>query len=201
MKNLQDYLYDKDKTYQFVIKVAQPLNKDQVGKLKAAMEKFQIVKLSEGRDTPIQSNPKCFPDLQNVAVTTFDAEIKYPTIPPVMREYLVRTLGVPTSYLNVYYANDPIHEEVEGVKDLLNTHEMEQADPNAQELVGQKRISNLLKELNKTKHVGDQYTGVNEQLLASNLPEDTKAVIIQALDVAAKSTLGSNPMTFINPGE
>jgi hypothetical protein len=201
MKNLQDYLYDKNKTYQFIIKVADSLDSTQHSAMKIALEKFQIVKMSEGKTTPIQAAPPCFPNLQNVPVTTVELEVKYPSIPPVIAEYLSHVLNTSLQNINVTYANDPIHEEVEDAGELLNTHELGQADSNAQSLVGQARISSLLKELNKSKHIGDQYKGVNEQLLATDLPEDTKAVIMQALDIASKSTLGSSPIKFINPGD
>lgn len=201
MKNLTDYLYDKFKTYQFIIKIADGINDEQISKLKASLEKFEVIKLSEGRSTPIQQKPMGFDSLNNMAITSFDLEIKYPTIPPVLREYIAQILDKPLDYVIVHYENDPVHEPTPEAGELLNTHEMEQADPNAQDLVGQSRVNGLLKELNKTKHQGEQYKGVNEQVLASNLPEDTKAVIMQLIDTASKSTIGSSPIKFINPGD
>lgn len=206
MKDLQDYLLESKKVYSFKIKLAGDITEDHTNKLKDALEKFSVVKLSAPKRTPIQSVPLDFPNMENINVNIYEFECHYPTIPSILEQYVSQVVGWPLSSVRVRYASDieeleqmQLNQEVES-EALLNTPDMGQADEDAQEKVGQKRISNLLKELSKTKHQGEQYNGVNDAILASNLPEETKQLIMQALDVpAARSIVGNGTVTFVDP--
>lgn len=202
MKSLTEYLTESEKTYCFKIKLAGEVTKEETEKLKVALEKFSVFKMSEGKRTPIQANPLDFPDMSNVNITIFDLEIKYPTIPPVLSEYISQTLNWPLHCVHV--CNDLFDFTPENTenKDLLNTHEMGQSDPNAQSLVGQQRTMDLLKELNKIKHTGEQYKGVNDAILASNLPEETKQQVMDIItSVASNSPIGSHEVDLPAPGK
>ena len=205
MKDLQDYLLESKKVYSFKIKLAGDITEDHTNKLKDALEKFSVVNLSAPKRTPIQAVPLDFPNMENINVNIYEFECHYPTIPSILEQYVSQTIGWPLSCVRVRYASDI--EEMEQTQKveteteaLLNNPEMGQADEDAQGKVGQKRISNLLKELSKTKHQGEQYKGVNDAILASNLPEETKQIIMQALDIpAARSIVGNGTVTFVDP--
>lgn len=203
MKDLQDYLLESKKTYSFKIKLAGDITEDHTSKLKTALEKFSVVTLSAPKRTPIQSVPLDFPNMENINVNIYEFECNYPTIPSILEQYVAQIIGWPQNSVRVRYASDI--EELEQTQkpeseELLNNPEMGQADEDAQEKVGQKRISNLLKDLSNSKHQGEQYKGVNDAILASNLPEETKQYIMQALDVpAAKSIVGNGTVTFVDP--
>jgi hypothetical protein len=75
MKSFTEYLTESKKTYEFKIKVAGDLSEGFSTELKSAMEKFAVVKLSNGKRTPIQEVPLDFPNLKNSHVTVFDLEV------------------------------------------------------------------------------------------------------------------------------
>lgn len=200
MKSLTEYLTESEKTYCFKIKLAGEVSKEETEKLRSALEKFSVSSMSEGKRTPIQETPLDFPDLSNVNVTIFELEVKYPTIPPVLSEYISQVLNWPLHCVHV--CNDLYDFSPENVenKNLLNTHEMGQADPKAQELVGEKRTMDLLKELSKVAHTGEQYKGVNDVILASNLPEETKQKVMDIISAeTSKSPIGSQKIDLPSP--
>jgi len=177
MKSFKEYLTESKKVYAFKIKVAGDLGEDFNSRLKTAMEKFAVEKLSNGKRTPIQETPLDFPTLTNETVTVFDVEINYPTTAAVLENYLSTVCSHPASHIVVRTANEPseIYQQQMAAKEengeaLLNQEEMEAED--GQELVGERRISDFLKDLTKTKHAGEQYKGVNDELLADKAPAE-----------------------------
>lgn len=199
MKSLTDYMLETQKTYNFKVKLAGEITAEESNKLKTALEKFSVVKLSEGKRTPIQKVPMDFPDMQNINVTIFELEIRYPTIDKVLEEYISQTLNWPIHCVRV--CNDIIDFTPENAvnENLLNTPELDSADSSSQELVGEKRSMNLLKELSKVKHTGDQYKGVNDAILASNLPEETKQQVMDIVSAVAHSPIGSQQNKLPTP--
>jgi hypothetical protein len=204
MKNLTDYLTESQRVYSFKIKLAGEVTNEETAKLKTALEKFSVVNLSAGKRTPIQKVPMDFPDLENMNITIFDLDIRYPTIVPVLEEYISRTLQWPIHCVRVRNANDPVEvEQTLGTvehSNLLNTPELSPSTPEAHKLVGAARTMDLLKELSQANHAGDQYKGVNDAILASNLPEETKqAVMDMILTAKFDSPVGSNQNHIPDP--
>lgn len=191
MKSLTDYMLENQKTYNFKVKLAGEITAEESSKLKTALEKFSVVKLSEGKRTPIQKVPLDFPDLQNINVTIFELEIRYPTIDKVLEEYISQTINWPLHCVRVCNDNTDFTLDNAVNENLLNNSEGEPADSSSQELVGEKRSLNLIKELSKIKHNGEQYKGVNDAILASNLPEETKKQVIDIVSAASRSPIGS----------
>lgn len=199
MKSLTEYLSESKKTYSFKIKLAGEVTNEETDKLKTALEKFSVVNLSAGKRTPIQKTPLDFPDLQNINVTMFDLEIYYPTITPVLEEYISQTLNWPLHCVHVCNDITSFNSDYAVNKDILNTDELEEAEGDAQELVGEKRSMDLLKELSKIEHLGDQYKGVNDAILASDLPSETKQAVMDIISTASKSPVGSQQNTLPTP--
>lgn len=200
MKSLTDYMLETQKTYSFKIKLAGEVSTEDTSKLKTALEKFSVVKLSEGKRTPIQKVPLDFPDMQNINVTIFELEIKYPTIANVLAEYISQTLNWPLHCVHVCNDNLDFTPENTVNENLLNTEELGAADSESQSLVGEKRSMDLIKELSKVKHTGEQYKGVNDAILASNLPEETKQTVMDILANVSHSPLGSQQNKLPTPG-
>ena len=191
MKSLTDYLLETQKTYNFKIKLAGEVSAEETSKLRTALEKFSIVNLGEGKRTPIQKSPLDFPDMENTNITIFELEIRYPTIAPILAEYVSQTLNWPLHCVHV--CNDSLDFSSDNAvnENLLNTPELSPAEPEVQNLVGEKRVSGLIKELSKIKHTGEQYKGVNDAILASTLPHETKQVVMDIIANASKSPIGS----------
>lgn len=152
MKTFNQYLTESKRTYEFKIKIAGDLAEDFKTNLQAALEKFSVVKLSNGKRTPIQETPLDFPQLKNTNVTVFDVEINYPTTGEVLENYLGQVCKQPLSNIKVVAANSAAEEyqhshdnKTESSEALLNKEDLE--CDSAQDQVGEKRISNFLKDL------------------------------------------------------
>lgn len=150
MKTFAQFLTESEKTYKFFIRVAGEVPEGFVDTMENNLNKYEVVKLSTGKRTPITERPMDFPQLQNMEVTHFEAEVKYPTTAHVLEQYLVANCSVPHSHLIVRGEFDPI-EEQQTQKDnapyeaKLTTEDM--GGESAQEAVGQSKVMDLLKEL------------------------------------------------------
>ena len=67
---------------------------------------------------------------------------------------------------------------------------MGEADADAQNHVGLKRVDSLLKELSK-KHDPDQYTGANDQILAKSIHKEKAAKTLSDMPAGEVSPVGS----------
>jgi len=192
MKTFVDYLTESKQVYNFKIKVAGDLKEDFEEKLKSALERFSISKISKGKRTPIQEVPLDFPEAKYSHVTIFDVEINYPTTPQVLTDYIaricnhdenmikVRTEGEPSEQ----YQQDMLDKEESGDKPaLLNTDIAKDDKQSPADLMS------LIKELEKVKHQGEVYKGVNDQLLAKEVPVEKSTE--KAAEANNVSPLGS----------
>jgi hypothetical protein len=160
MKTLRELLIESKKIYQFKIGVAGDLPEKFNEKLRNALEKFEVVSLSAGKKTPIQETPTDFPHLKNMEVTYWDAELSYPTVDPVLREYLGQFCSVHESRIVVRNPNATIIDADEsGEYEVLLTKEDMGGDPDAQKTVGSSRIMDLLKELETVRKEKGDTTG------------------------------------------
>ena len=153
MKQFAEYLTESKKTYKFKIRIAGDLPEDCENKMETALNKYEVVSFSKGKTTPISEKPLDFPQLQNMQVTHFDAEVAYPITDHLLEKYLCDCIPCSHGHCIVRGEFDP-HEEYQPddvdnkpYEAKLNTPELEQADPKAQDTVGGNRIMDLLKEL------------------------------------------------------
>jgi hypothetical protein len=154
MRSFTEILNESKKTYPFKIGVAGELPEGFADKLETSLKKYDISNMSAGKKTPIQERPLDFPQLQNMEVTYFDVEVNYPTTPQVMQEYVGACCHIEQSHVIVRGANDP-REEYQETKDdspyetMLTKEDM--GGESAQESVGNNRVMELLKELEKAR--------------------------------------------------
>ena len=150
MKNFVEYLTESKKTYDFKIGVAGEYADNCVEDIKSALEKYGLVKLTDGKRTPINKKPLDFPQLENIEVTYFEAEVNYPTTQQVMQEYLGQCCCIPQSNIIVRDLQAPQEEYQEDTSDgtyepLMDTEDM--GGESAQGDVAGNRVMDLLKEL------------------------------------------------------
>ena len=147
-------LAESKKTYKFKLGFAGELPTDILDTLKTALSKYEIVNLSKGKKTPIQERPLDFPKLQNMEVTYFDAELAYPTTPEILEQYVSLVTKMSNSHVKVMtaiqHADYPTDQKEEPYVAKLESP-LEQADKKAQEQVGQKRIIEILKQMEKDR--------------------------------------------------
>jgi hypothetical protein len=159
MKTFKDFLTESKKTYKFQIKIAGELPEGFADTMKSNLEKFELVKLSAPKRTPIQESPLDFPQMQNMEVNVFEAEVNYPTTSHVLQHYLADNCMIAKNRWVVRGENDPLErqqniKENEPYEALLTQPNM--GGESAQDKVGQNRVMDLLKELEiarKERHV------------------------------------------------
>lgn len=150
MKSFSEYLTESKKTYDFKIGVAGDYATDCKAGIESALGKYGVVKVTDGKRVPISKRPLDFPQLENIDVTYFEAEVTYPTTVQVLQEYLGKCCNIPQSNIIV---RDPLapqeayqeEKENEPYEAMLNTEDM--GGESAQESVAGNRVMDLLKEL------------------------------------------------------
>ena len=163
MKSFVDYLTESEKTYTFKISVAGDLPENFENTLESVLSKYALKNLTSGKRTPIQERPMDFPNLQNMEVTHFEAELAYPTTPQVLEQYVQDCGCLSPGHIRVV---NPLAEEiVDGdqtgeartesdgpYEALLNSEYQDPVKSDAaQQNVGGNRVMELLKELEKAR--------------------------------------------------
>lgn len=154
MKSFKEILTESKKTYEFKIGVAGELPEGLQDRMETALKKFGLLNVSAGKKTPIQERPLDFPQLQNMEVTYFEAEVEYPTTVQVLQEYLGKCCTVSQSHIIVRNVNEP-QEQYQNAKedDVYETilTQTEMGGESAQDRVGTNRVMDLLKELEQAR--------------------------------------------------
>lgn len=154
MKTFTDFLTESTKTYEFKIGIAGELPENIEDTLETALEKYSLVNLSSGKRTPIAERPLDFPQLQNIEVTYYDVELSYPSTVQVLQEYLSQFCNIDKAYIIVRNMYEPqeqyqTKETNEPYEPLLTTEDL--GGESAQSFVGDNRVMELLKELEKSR--------------------------------------------------
>jgi len=155
MKSFSEYLTESKKVYQFKLGFAGELPEGFESRLEMGLKKYGLVSLSKGKRTPITEKPLDFPNLQNTEVTYFETDVSYPTTTQVLSEYLSNLCVFPRSHVVVHNKNEPSDvstpEATENTpyETLLTQEDM--GGPSAQNVVGDNRVMDLLKELEKAR--------------------------------------------------
>jgi hypothetical protein len=151
---LRQILAESTKTYPFKIGVAGDLPEGFADHLESALEKFVVVKMSNGKKTPIQKRPLDFPALENERATYFETELQYPTTTQVLQQYIKNYCNIPESHVIVRNPNEPQEAYQEPKSDepyeaKLNSAYEDSKDE--QKSAGSMRVMELLKELEKAR--------------------------------------------------
>jgi hypothetical protein len=155
MPTFLEYFEKNKKIYEFKIAIAGEHGSDVKERLKSVLEKFSVETLSAGKKTPIQESPFEFPQLSNTAITHYTVSLRYPTTPNILEEIIGRECKIGVSNVKVRTAMDPIndlgHEQhnKETYTPLLGTNDL--GGESAQNQVGNTRVMDLLRELEKDK--------------------------------------------------
>lgn len=173
MKSFKDYLTESKKVYEFKVKLAGDYEKA-ADQIKSALAQYKVEKCSAGKRLPIAETHSDFPNIKNTNVTIFDVCTAYPTNSQTVRSLIAEKCGcsldcvkVRTPLEEAEIALNHSNDEKSGEALLGKDYE---ASSEGQKIVGDKHVMGLLKELSKVKHGGEQYTGVNDQLLADKAP-------------------------------
>jgi hypothetical protein len=191
MKSFKEYLTESKKTYNFKIKIAHECPEDCAEKIKEALSVYGCESCSSGASMPIQESHFDFPTEKNVKVTAFEVCLNYPTNSREVRAAVSNRLKKAESCVIV---RNPA-EEAEVLLNHANDEKPSGAvldkaydKENNQGLVGDKQVSNFLKELSKEKKSLTQVKGVNEKILAKKAPKHVKETPGQQVEVKNNAT-------------
>lgn len=148
----EQYLAEAKKVYEFSIGVAGELPEGFEDAFETALKRYSVASMSNGKKTPIQERPLDFPQLANTEITYYEVGLNYPTTPQVLEEYIPMSTGIDRTHVIVRTKEDPrieyqAQQEEAPYVSKLETEDMGQADPKAQDTVGTNRVMDLLKEL------------------------------------------------------
>ena len=198
MSTFIDYLAESVKTYEFKIKIAGNLDSGFAKSIKEALSKYDCASVSKGHRLPIQESPLDFPALKNSEVTIFDVVCRYPATPQVITEFLSDTLKINKGGIVVRTANEDANFEAnaEAFAKIGTKGEALLNKPYEDSAKQPDQLS-FLKDLAKVSHKGEQYKGVNDQLLAKSTPEESSPQKDDTLGTT--SPIGSQAMKFVDP--
>lgn len=100
MKTFIEYLSESKQTFAYRIKIAGELNSDHVNALENRLEKYDLIKMSEPKKTPVTKSPAGFPELSNEEVHIIDFEVNYPASAQEITE-MWRELGGDPNYIRL----------------------------------------------------------------------------------------------------
>jgi hypothetical protein len=179
MSDFKTYLAESVKTYEFKIKIAGEVPSNIVEQMKSHLMKYECAELSKGTRTPIQEAPLDFPDMKNTHVNIYNVKCMYPVTSHELVNYLSERLKITASCIRVrsnledqeLAMNAQAHQRIGKSGETLLATPYETTDN--QNLVGEKAKLSFLQELNKVKHDGVKYTGINDALLAKDSPKES----------------------------
>jgi hypothetical protein len=190
-KTFFDYLIESKQLYEFKIKIAGDLPDDAESKIESALAQFDVHTCKLSKSTPIQKHQPDFPSHSNISVSIFDVITEYPSTTPELRTVIASALAISLDCIKVRTALEDLDiTPVMSDKPLLNSP---YEKVNHQDLYGDKFNTPFLKELNKMKHTGTQYKGVNDKILASKSPKGSEEYKSSKADskISTKSIVGS----------
>lgn len=126
MKPFARYLAESEKTYQYRIKVVGDVPEGFFKELKNKCAQFDIVKMSDPKNTPVRKQIPDFPAFPNQSMNIVDVEFKYPAVEPQIKQ-LAQLLGLDPNRIVMSTSNhdDGLNVENDKMldqnKDLLNS--------------------------------------------------------------------------------
>lgn len=199
MKRFTEYLLEntEETKYCFKIKIAGDIPDDCEKSIEHLLQKYKVSKFKKCKTTPIQAKLRDFPTMENAEVHIFDLELEYPTTSTVLANCIAHCTGITINRIKV--RSDKEEQEVEiNTEHEINPQTLKAAllntpypKENNQDLVGDKGVSNFLKDLAKArKDTGpNQYTGVNDAILAKKSPSEKAQTAVK--EKVGKSLFGS----------
>jgi len=126
MKTFAHYLIESEKTFDYRIKILGDVDADFIKQFTEKLKKFDPVKISDPKKTPILAKPQDFPGFPNERVTMIDVTVRYPATPPQIQQ-IAELLGLNADRICTNQLNwaEGMDQELLGIENqgdpLLNT--------------------------------------------------------------------------------
>lgn len=157
MKPFTQYLQEMNKLYEFHIKIAGcDVTKEITDKIKSALSAYAVESVSTPKRLPVQEHVD-FPTLGPCECHMFEVAVKYPVVSDQIAQTVAEKLALPRNSILVRTKNEDLlrSEHITTKKDssgaILTQPDLEDI-PDSQELVGEKRRDNMLKDLESRKY-------------------------------------------------
>ena len=143
MKSFTEFYFDLKKKYEFKIKIAgcdfDSSASEMHDRLEHALKAFDVENISKAKRLPPDVAAKDFPNIKDVEVYLITVVLNYPVTDDQLHSVISHQARIPGACVKVVNKNAPDEEEASA------------EDADAQSLVGDKRVSNFMKELQTMK--------------------------------------------------
>lgn len=201
MKSFAEFLTESKKQYAFRIRLACECTTESLANLRIALNKYKLSAMGEPKTSPIAETHTGFEHIKNTQITVIDVLTDYPANPVQIRELARDAMKISEAYIMVLSPGEDANAlpvvPVNADKALLDTHEMSAPDPKAHELVGLQRLESMLAELNKDKHEGIQYKGINDEIQVKQAHKEKRAKTTNDLPMGNTSPVGGRKMPSV----
>jgi hypothetical protein len=125
MKTFAHYLTESEKTFDYRIKIIGDIEPGFMKEFQEKLKKFDPVKISPVKKTPIISKHQDFPGIENESVSMLDVTFRYPATPPQIAQ-MAKLLGLDETRIstNELHWAEGMDKELLGIqdqKDLLTS--------------------------------------------------------------------------------
>ena len=100
MKTFSQYLTESEKTFDYRIKICGDVNAELLKMFREKLKKFDPVKISDVKTTPVQARPADFPGETNQRVTMIDGSFRYPATGPQIQQ-MAELCGIAVNHVCV----------------------------------------------------------------------------------------------------
>lgn len=193
-RSFKKYLAESVRTYKYKIKIAGEPSDKWLQLFTMNLQKFDPVKISEPKSTPIQKEPYGFPGLKDQSINIIDVEFRYPCTEPMVKQ-IAGLLGYDENNVrmiqsdfdtsiskeNEMYANQSSHSP------LLDHFDLEDNGKEASKEYGESYLGRIRKQ-ESGKEIKNKYSG--KETPREIDPFDQKSI--------QKSMGNDSPMSKIN---
>jgi len=183
MKSLKDYIFETKKTYHFRVKLA---DIDPTGafmdKLETALKAYDLVSVTKIKHEPVQLVHPDFPKLGAVDIYAVDIAVNYPANDSTIKNLLNQKMNIPFDHMAVYNKHQidnhlDYSEVARRDTAALTDPNLEQAEGDSQELVGQKRAEDLKKNLPTRKYEFEKLDTGKGAKTTNELPQGNESPV------------------------
>ena len=118
MKTSSQYLTESEKTFDYRIKICGDVNAELLKMFKEKLKKFDPVKISDPKTTPVQAQPADFPGMTNQRVTMIDGSFRYPATGPQIQQ-MAELCGITADHVcvNDLHWSEGMDRELLGIEE------------------------------------------------------------------------------------
>lgn len=202
MKSFKEYLTESKKIYEFKVKIAGSVPKDATTLIKSALSQFEVSSVSTGRTSPIQERQVDFPEHKNVSLTIFDVKTSYPATSAQVGSLVASGLKLLPADVKAFTLAEEAEHDINHQHDNATGKAVVGTDyeaSNHQNLVGEEQKLSFLKSLASEKKTLEQYTGVNDEILAKGQPAHSSETPGKQVEVKTKFINLFDKTTKVDP--